>query len=327
MSQILVPDPAGIAAAADVLRAGGIAGLPTETVYGLAADATDPDAIRAIFRAKGRPADNPLIVHLAAADEMDTVAAPVTPLAIELAERFWPGPLTLVLDATDRIPSVTRAGLTTIAVRVPAHPVMLAVIEAVGRPLAAPSANRSGRPSPTRASDVIDDLGARVPVVLDGGPCRIGVESTVVDARGDMPVVLRDGGVSREDLGVAPDATAPHVQASPGTRYRHYAPQARVDVVEPSQLDPALAEHRAAGRRVGVVLHSPISVLLPDDVTVIATVQDASALARSLYRCLLEAERQSLDVLIVEAVEPIGIGRAVMDRVTRAAASGTVEEL
>ncbi|HVL98743.1 MAG TPA: L-threonylcarbamoyladenylate synthase, partial [Egibacteraceae bacterium] len=228
------PAPAAIASAAAVLRAGGLVAFPTETVYGLGADARREDAVRAVFAAKGRPADNPLIVHVADAAGLGAVAASVPPLAARLAERFWPGPLTLVVDAAPAVPAVTTGGLATVAVRVPDHPVALALLRAADLPVAAPSANRSGRPSPTTGAHVVEDLAASgVALLLDAGPSGIGIESTVVDARGAAPVVLREGAISREDLGGA--LVAQGSPASPGTRYRHYAPACRVELVARGQ--------------------------------------------------------------------------------------------
>jgi L-threonylcarbamoyladenylate synthase len=314
---ITAPDDAGIAAAAAALRAGGLVAFPTETVYGLGAHAFDPSAVRRVFAAKGRPADNPLIVHVADVEAFGRVTPTVTPLARELAARFCPGPLTLVLEARPELPGVTTGGLATVAVRVPDHPVAATLLEVADLPVAAPSANRSGRPSPTTAEHVLADLGADVDIVLDGGPCPVGVESTVVDARGDRPVVLREGSITREDLGVDPatSADADALAASPGTRYRHYAPDCRVDLVGPGSGPARAAELAEAGRRVGLVAIGPA----PDGVLEIARFEDAASLARQLYAALRGAELARLDVLVVEAVGETGVGRAVMDRLRRAA--------
>ncbi|HVM12954.1 MAG TPA: L-threonylcarbamoyladenylate synthase [Egibacteraceae bacterium] len=309
------PDPEAIAAAADALRAGGLVAFPTETVYGLGADARREDAVRALFAAKGRPADNPLIVHVADADGLPAVAASVPPLAARLAERFWPGPLTLVVDAGPAVPAVTTGGLATVAVRVPHHPVALALLLAAGLPVAAPSANRSGRPSPTTAAHVLHDLGdARVDLVLDAGPAAIGIESTVVDARGDQPVILREGAITREALGGA--ASAPGSSASPGTRHRHYAPSCPVEIVPAGEGVRRARALTRAGRRVGLVGAEDAG----DGVATLAVVDGAAALARTLYEALRAAEAAAVDVVVVEAVPEAGIGRAVMDRLRRAAA-------
>jgi L-threonylcarbamoyladenylate synthase len=317
---LTAPDDAGIAAAAAALRAGGLVAFPTETVYGLGAHAGDAEAVRRIFAVKGRPADNPLIVHLPDATAVADVAAALTPLAKDLAQRFWPGPLTLVLEARPSLPRVTTGGLTTVAVRVPDHPVAAALLAEAAVPVAAPSANRSGRPSPTTAEHVLADLGPAVDLVLDGGPCPVGVESTVVDARGERPIVLREGSITREELGVAgtdgvsPDALA----ASPGTRYRHYAPDCDLELVA-AGAGPARARELAAqGRRVGLVARDAA----PPGVAELARFEDASELARGLYAALRAAELAAVDVLVVESVPERGVGRAVMDRLRRAALAG-----
>lgn len=313
--------PADVARAAGVLAAGGLVAFPTETVYGLGAHALRGDAVRRVFRAKGRPADNPLIVHLADASELVRVAAAVPDLARRLAEEHWPGPLTLVLEARDDLPSVTTGGLRTVAIRVPDHDVARDLIAAAGVPVAAPSANRSGRPSPTTAAHVVADLGDAVDVVLDGGACRVGVESTVVDARGDTPVVLREGSVTREQLGVAGGgATSPEqLAASPGTRYRHYAPACRVVLAAPAEVPHEVTRWSGDGARVGAVVSGSTGIG-GREVVEIARFADAQELAAILYRTLRDAEDARVDVLVVETVPDEGVGRAVMDRLRRAAA-------
>ncbi len=320
-ASIRVADAAGIAAAVEALDAGGLIGLPTETVYGLAGDALDPGAVARIFAAKQRPADNPLIVHIAAVGELHRVAAHVTPLARHLAADFWPGPLTLVVDAAPAIPSITRAGLSTVAVRLPDHPVAATVLAAADRPVAAPSANPSGRPSPTTAAHVAAELGHAVELVLDGGSCPVGVESTVVDARGDHPVVLREGTVTREQLGVAVRRTTAERQRSPGTRYRHYAPSCPVVLVPRAAISAVLAgQSPSALDRTGVVASSRTLAALPPGPRIIAGFDDEVDLARNLYGALRRAEEAGVSRLLVETVPERGVGRAVMDRLRRAAA-------
>ena len=306
-----------VAQAGAALRDGGLVALPTETVYGLGADAHDARAVRRIFAAKGRPADNPLIVHLAAADELDRVAARITPLARSLARRFWPGPLTIVLDAAPDLPQVTTGGLSTVAVRVPDHPVARAVIGAARVAVAAPSANRSGRPSPTTADHVAADLTGRIDVLVDAGPTGLGVESTVVDGRGMRPVVYREGALTREQLGPVVSADQPHTP-SPGTRYRHYAPACAVEVVDADQLSARAEALRAQGLRTGTVAPSQLHVR---DTVPIAVFADVDQLAHDLYGALRAAEQADIDVLLCAAVPEVGVGRAVMDRLRRAASS------
>ena len=309
------PFSAALDEAAAVLRDGGLVAFPTETVYGLGADARSAAAVERIFSAKRRPGDNPLIVHVDSLEAAEGVAAWVSPLARELAKQWWPGPLTLVLEADPSLPDVTTGGQSTVAVRVPAHPVALALLRQARVPIAAPSANRSGRPSPTTAQHVIDDLGDDVDLVLDGGPCEVGVESTVVDARGDLPIVLREGAVTREQLGHVAGAAEEQLAASPGTRYRHYAPTCRVDLVPMGDGPARAAALVADGLRVGLIGTSQA----PAPVLTVARVASAADLARRLYSALREAEEAHVDVVVVEAVPETGIGRAVMDRLRRAA--------
>ncbi len=325
---ILAADAAGIEAAAAVLHRGGIVGLPTETVYGLAGDALRAEVVTRIFATKGRPPDNPLIVHLADERGLDQLVGEITPLARALVRDYWPGPLTLVLDASPAVPPITRGGLTTVAVRVPDHPVASRLLATSSLALAAPSANPSGRPSPTRPEHVVAGLGAGVDLVLDGGPCTIGVESTVVDARGRWPVVLRDGLVSREELGVVGQGQGPQQHRSPGTRYAHYTPRCSVEIVTgPTQLGARLRACLAAGERVGVVADAASLAALrsgdaPGVVDYTVRADDEVALARSLYGAFLGAEDAAVDRLLVMAVPERGVGRAVMDRLRRAAAGG-----
>lgn len=323
LAEVLRPDPAGMRAAVRILRDGGVVGMPTETVYGLAADALDAEAVGRIFAIKGRPADNPLIVHLGSTDQLGRVVAGTTPLADVLAARFWPGPLTMVLDVGHGVPAVTTGGLRTIAIRVPDHPVAAELLAAFSGPLAAPSANRSGRPSPTTAEHVAAEFGDALEVVLNGGPCPVGLESTVVDARGADPVVLREGSITREDLQAAigdREPTDPHTVAvdpsvSPGTRYRHYAPSCAVEIVAPGEGAERAAALCAGGIRTGLVATSAA----PEGVHGIARFEDASELAQQLYAALRAAELAEVEILVIESVPEVGVGRAVMDRLRRAA--------
>jgi len=315
MARLLTPD--AVAEAAAALRAGGLVAFPTETVYGLGAAARDPAAVARVFAAKGRPADNPLIVHVADAAGLADLAADVPPVAHDLAARFWPGPLTLVVRARPGLPRVTIGGLDSVAVRVPGHPVALALLRAAGVPVAAPSANRSGRPSPTTAAHVLADLGDRADVVLDGGPTAIGVESTVVDVRSGAPVILRPGAVTPADLGLTGPGAPGDLAASPGTRYRHYAPACDVEIAPVGAGARVAAGLAAQGRAVGLVAPGRA----PEGVVQVARPGDAAALGRVLYGALRAAESRGLDALVVEAVDDRGLGTAVMDRLRRAAAS------
>lgn len=292
--------------------------FPTETVYGLGADACNAQAVRRVFTAKGRPPDNPLIAHVADLDTAARLVARPTALAHQLAERWWPGPLTLVVPVLPGVPSSMTGGLDTVAVRSPDHPVARALLTASGLAVAAPSANRSGRPSPTTAQHVFDDLGQAVDVILDGGPCAIGVESTVVDARGDVPVVLRDGAVTREHLGLAGDATPDAWRRSPGTRHRHYAPRCAVEIVAADDIAGRAQELVTDGAVVGVVVPAGHD---PGPGRVLASFGSVGELARRLFTALRTAERDGCDIVLVAAVRDEGIGRAVMDRLRRASES------
>lgn len=315
VTRVHVGHPGTVERAGAVLRAGGLVALPTETVYGLGANAGDTDAVHRVFAAKGRPADNPLIVHLDDVDELPRVVATITDLARALAREFWPGPLTLVLDADPQLPTATTGGLTTVAVRVPGHEVARAVIAAAGVPVAAPSANRSGRPSPTTADHVANDLGTRIDLLVDAGPAGVGVESTVVDARGTRPIVYREGAITREMLGDTADAPTA-ISPSPGSRYRHYAPACAVEVLAATVLARRARGLVAAGLRVGTI--APAGLVVPGAIP-IARFADPDDLARLLYAALRDAEDANVDVVLCATVEPVGVGRAVMDRLHRAA--------
>lgn len=306
-----------LATAGGLLRAGRLVAFPTETVYGLGANALDPTAVRTVFEVKQRPADNPLIVHVSDVTRLEGLVQRVTPLARGLASEFWPGPITMVLEARSDVPDVTTGGLGTVAVRVPDHPVAIALLDLAGVPVAAPSANRSGRPSPTTAAHVMADLGGRIDAVVDGGRCVFGIESTVVDVRGDQPIVLREGAVTREDLGLVehqrPDAD---FHAAPGTLHRHYQPNCRVEIAPPGAAAATASHLAAAGSTVGLLsTEEP-----PPDVAGLGRFHHAGELAARLYAALRDGEEAGLDVIVVEAVAEVGVGRAVMDRLRRASA-------
>ena len=304
-----------------VLERGGLVAFPTETVYGLGADAANPHAVGRVYEVKGRPAHHPLIVHVAGTADLARFTDAVPACALRLTEALWPGPLTVVVRRADHVPAVVAGGKPTLALRAPAHPLAQALLEAFGGGIAAPSANRFGRVSPTTAADVRADLGDDVDLVLDGGPCRIGVESTIVDCTGDQVVVLRPGGVPVEVLeGVlgAPVArhAGPGAPAAPGTLPSHYAPRARVVVA--ATVDEALG--RAAserGGRVGVLL--PRAAQVPAGVTLLVADEDPAGYARVLYARLRQADQLGLDLLVAVPPAAEGVGVAVADRLSRAA--------
>jgi L-threonylcarbamoyladenylate synthase len=313
--------------AVEVLRAGGVVALPTETVYGLAADARNPAAVARVFEAKGRPTDHPLIVHVAGSSDLGTWAHEVPPAARQLADRWWPGPLTVLLRRHVDVLDAVTGGRDTVALRAPSHPLARAVLSDFGGGLVAPSANRFGRVSPTCAADVIAELGPEVDLVLDGGPCEVGVESTIVDLTSARPVVLRRGAVTPEELA---EALATEVEVSgpgaavvaPGMLASHYAPDARVVVLDPDASDPqvviAVAEHLTQVAGVGVLAPRRIEDL-PVGATELTPAGGAADYARVLYSRLREADALHLDRLVVVPPPLAGIGAAVNDRLARAA--------
>ncbi|MFE5220428.1 MULTISPECIES: L-threonylcarbamoyladenylate synthase [unclassified Streptomyces] len=309
--------------AAGVLRGGGLVALPTETVYGLGANAEDPAAVLRIFQVKGRPPSNPLIVHISSAEQLGDWVEEVSPAARLLAERLWPGPLTLVLRRGRRVPLEATGGLETVAVRVPHHPVALALLSAFGGGVTAPSANRFGSVSPTTAAHVRAELGDAVDFVLDGGPCEVGVESTIVDATDEIPAILRPGGVTREDLeavlGCALAVPAYSRIRVPGQHPSHYAPRARVVLVEPEKVVAEAELAQGLGHRVGVFL--PVA-FAGAEVKVHAVVQvpgSMAAFARGLYGFLREFDQQGCDLIVASLPAEEGLGLAIANRLRRAA--------
>jgi L-threonylcarbamoyladenylate synthase len=312
-------DPGTIAVAAGILLRGGLVAFPTETVYGLGANAFDARAVARIFEVKARPAFDPLIVHLADASALSCVAVSDEPRVRALAERFWPGPLTLVLPRRPELPEIVSAGLDTVGVRVPAHPVAHALLVAAGVPVAAPSANPFGYVSPTTAAHVAERLGDDVDLVLDGGPCRVGVESTILSLAGE-PLILRPGGVPREELeaalglrlAVAPASERP---LAPGQLLRHYATKAHLRILP----GPAGAPPPGAGR-VGLLAfrrtppegYAAVELLAPDG--------SLATAAANLFAALRRLDALDLDLLLVEPCPETGLGHAIMDRLRRAAA-------
>jgi L-threonylcarbamoyladenylate synthase len=317
-----------IDAAARVLRAGGLVAFPTETVYGLGADAANADALRRLYRVKGRPSDHPVIVHVAAGVDLDVYAVDVPNVARALATAFWPGPLTVVLrKRAGRVADEATGGRPTVAVRVPDHPVALALLEAFGGGIAAPSANRFGRVSPTTAAHVRADLGDEVDLVLDGGPTRVGVESTIVDVSGPEPLILRVGGIGEDEVArVAGHALARRDRgevAAPGTLASHYAPDVRVELVSEEAVVTRATSALRAGARVGLLALSPPADG-PPGLVVLDAPSDVDEFARVLYARLREADAAGLDVLLVVPPPPEGVGVAVRDRLQRASAKPSV---
>jgi L-threonylcarbamoyladenylate synthase len=306
-----------------VLRRGGLVAFPTETVYGLGCDAENADALRRLYAVKGRPADHPVIVHLGRDAELDGWASAVTPEARMLADRCWPGPLTIVVARGPRALDEVTGGRETVGLRVPGQPVALALLDAFGGGLAAPSANRFGRVSPTTAADVRGDLNGDVDVVLDGGPCTVGVESTIVDCSGPDPGILRLGALPREQLedtlGRKVPLRAEGEVAAPGTLPAHYSPRARVLLVESSAVADRATSLLTAQQRVGLLALAPPKPV-PSGLVVLDPPADIDDYARVLYARLRETDRRHLDVLLAVPPPEVGLGAAVADRLRRASA-------
>jgi L-threonylcarbamoyladenylate synthase len=333
-------DAASIARAAGRIRSGGLVAFPTETVYGLGANGLDGRAVARIFEAKGRPGDNPLILHIARMEQLaQLTAGPAPECARVLAAAFWPGPLTIVLPKSAAVPDQVTAGLDTVGVRMPAHPAARALIEAAGVPIAAPSANRSGRPSPTTAAHVLEDMDGRIDMVLDGGACGIGLESTVVEVSAGGARVLRPGGVTAEMIkaalgAVSVDASAlrPLAQGetarSPGMKYRHYAPVGRLSVVSgaPEAVWPEICrrydQRAGTGARCAILARSEAPYGAR---RVRALGETPEAIASNLFAALREMDEAGAEYIFAEAVDTAGLGLAIMNRLGRAAAFDVIE--
>ena len=340
-TQLLPVTPSALALAGTLIRAGELVAFPTETVYGLGADALNADAVKRIFEAKGRPGDNPLIVHISAVEQLSPlIAGAPSPTARRLMDACWPGPMTLIFPKSERIPAAVTAGLDTVAVRFPVHPAAQALIDAARRPVAAPSANRSGRPSPTAATHVMEDMAGRIPLILDGGPCDVGLESTVIDVTGETPRILRPGGVTPEriaqicgDVQVDDAVLRPLREGerprSPGMKYRHYAPSGALTIVQGESgavvaairrmYDDALTD----GRRPLILA---LTHRLPayGDRRCLPLGDSADEMARAMFAALRQADALDADILFSEAVPAEGVGLAVMNRLERAAGFNSV---
>lgn len=332
------PDLERILIAADFIKKGGLVAFPTETVYGLGADALNAKAVMSVFEAKRRPLDNPPIVHICDMKDVYRLTTETPSNADRLMKEFWPGPLTLIFKRSEIVPDVTVAGLDTIAVRMPKHDVALALIEKSGCPISAPSANLAGRPSPTMAKHVLDDLDGRIDAVLDAGLTRIGVESTVLDLTVEPPQVLRPGGtpyealvnvlgrVDLDPIAVADIAVPVERARSPGVKHKHYAPDADVVVVEGdlkgvvSRVKELVRLYEGEGKKVGVLAtDETLGNYAANVVKSLGSRSDLAGVARSLFRLLREFDVDGVDVIVAEGVPAEGLGLAVMNRLRRAA--------
>ena len=330
--------PEEIETAAGILRRGGLLGIPTETVYGLGADGLNPAAVAAVFAAKGRPQDNPLILHIPGADWLERYCADIPPQARRLAERFWPGPLTIILRRRPGVvPDVVTAGLDTVGMRCPGHPAARAVIAAAGVPVAAPSGNTSGRPSPTCAAHMLEDMDGKIDGILDGGPCAVGVESTIVDLTLDPPRLLRPGGVSLEQLEevLGPVAVDPAVRRrmtggerprAPGMKYRHYAPRAPVTVVRGTPSATAEYIRRCAGAGDGVICFHEFAQDYPGRVVRdLGPAGDKAEQARRVFAALRSFDALPVPRIWSQCPDEEELGLAVCNRLNKAAGFCVVE--
>jgi L-threonylcarbamoyladenylate synthase len=331
------PEIEKIRYAADIIKKGGLVVFPTETVYGLGANAFDEDAVKKVFKVKGRPADNPLIVHIADINQIKSLTEDIPLKAMKLIKRFWPGPLTLILKKSKNVSDIVTAGSDSVAIRMPDNTIALFLIQECGLPLVAPSANKSGRPSPTKIKDVIEDMEGLVDLIIDGGTTRIGIESTVVDMTADIPTILRPGAVTMEDIEntignvgmitlekIKNDFVSATIEPvkSPGIKYKHYAPKAELIIVEGKIKDvqkkiEKLAEDAIKDKKkVGIITFR--KGVRYKDCIVFFGGDDPRIIAKRLFSILREMDRRNVDIIISEFLMDKGIGLAVADRLKRA---------
>lgn len=329
-------DREAITRAGKIIKAGGLVALPTETVYGIGGDALNASSSEKIYAAKGRPSDNPLIVHITRIDALSFLVKEIPETAYKLADKFWPGPLTMIFHKSDHVPKRTTGGLETVAVRMPSNKVAGALIEAAGGYIAAPSANRSGRPSPTVAKYVIEDLDGRVDMIIDGGESVIGLESTIVDLTEEKPVILRPGYITKEmiaafignvdvDRAITDEACSAAPKA-PGMKYRHYAPEGSLMIVEgaaqqvEAYINERLKSGRAEGKRTGVIATDETAGHYhADSIKSVGSRSDKEQIARHLFRILREFDDENIQVIYTESFEQQGVGAAIMNRLLKAA--------
>lgn len=341
-TELLPVTPEAIALGGELIRRGQLVAFPTETVYGLGANALSGEAVKRIFEAKGRPGDNPLIAHISAIEQLyPLIAVQPSPAARALMDACWPGPMTLIFLKSEIVPKEVTAGLDTVAVRFPAHPAARALIDAAGVPIAAPSANRSGRPSPTTAGHVLEDMEGRVPLILDGGECAVGLESTVIDMTGNTPRVLRPGGVTpgriaeicgsvAVDDAVMRPLKEGEVARSPGMKYRHYAPAGEMTIVQGEDVQVIdticrLYDEALSGGRHPLILALEGHLADYGERRALSLGADAAGMAHAVFARLRDADDIGAEVIFSEAVPADGLGLAVMNRLGRAAAFHIIE--
>ena len=330
------PNPPEMERLGQIIKKGGLVAFPTETVYGLGGDALNPESSKRIYAAKGRPSDNPLIVHIADLEDVKVLTDAFPESGRKLAERFWPGPLTMIVKKSDAVPKETTGGLDTVAIRFPSHKVAQELIKASGGFIAAPSANLSGKPSPTLAKYVLEDMDGRVDAIIDGGDIPIGLESTIVDLTGVRPVILRPGYITKEMLSevlgevetdpTILDATCKERPKAPGMRYRHYAPKGELTIIEGSpeevveRINEELAKAADAGQKTGVIATAENEgSYRADSVKIIGSRGQEEEIAASLYRILREFDDENVEVIYSESFSEEGFGCAIMNRLLKAA--------
>ncbi len=340
--QLTEKDKKKIEAAGDILKNGGLVAFPTETVYGLGADALNPEASKKIYAAKGRPSDNPLIVHISNMKALEKITSEIPQKAKKMAEQFWPGPLTMIFPKSEQVPLETTGGLETVAVRMPNHPIALALIDAGGGYIAAPSANTSGKPSPTKAEHVALDMDGKIPMILDGGAVGIGIESTIVDFSTDIPMILRPGYITPEmirevigevkmDPGLSMDNPAAHPKA-PGMKYKHYAPKADLILVNGAQerviqkINELVSIAQKSGKKTGVIgTDETCGQYQAGIVKSIGTREEEDTIARHLYGILRDFDDLDVDIIYSESFSTPRIGQAIMNRMLKAAGHQVIE--
>lgn len=340
--QLTEEDKKKIEAAGDILKNGGLVAFPTETVYGLGADALNPEAAKKIYAAKGRPSDNPLIVHISNMKALEKITSEITENAKKMAEQFWPGPLTMIFPKSEQVPLETTGGLETVAVRMPNHPIALELIDVGGGYIAAPSANTSGKPSPTKAEHVALDMDGRIPMILDGGAVGIGIESTIVDFSTEIPMILRPGYITPEmirevigevkmDPGLSMDNPAAHPKA-PGMKYKHYAPKADLILVNGAQekviqkINELVSIAQKSGKKTGVIgTDETCGGYQAGIVKSIGTREEEDTIARHLYGILREFDELDVDIIYSESFSTPRIGQAIMNRMLKAAGHQVIE--
>ena len=341
-TKILKANEISIREGANLIREGKLVAFPTETVYGLGANGLNEEAVSQIFIAKGRPSDNPLILHIASREQLEPLVKSISQEMKMIMEKFWPGPLTILFKKSDFVPSVITAGLDTVAIRMPNHPVALEFIRLSGVPIAAPSANTSGRPSPTEANHVIEDLYGKVHMIIDGGPTGIGVESTVLDLSGDMPIILRPGGITLEQLqnivpNVAEDLSIIKddgniIPKSPGQKYRHYAPKAEMmvftgeirDIID--TINKNAEEYISRGKCVGIMATDETRDRYKKGLVIsMGSRENRETIAHNLFSTIRLFDEKGVDIILCEGVDLSHIGKAIMNRIKKAAGGNIIK--